>query len=220
MDNQHKIPQLTAPQQRILGVLIEKSRTTPETYPLTLNSLLLGCNQKSARNPVVNYDEDAIITILNQLKIMGLISTATGGSSRVTKYKHNLGIVFPLVPADLSILCLLFLRGSLTAGEINSNSGRLFEFESIEEVSEHLENLAEGEHPFVKKLAKKPGQKEGRYVHLLTDADLDAYIEVENDSAEQEKSGDTFSVALENRIAVLEAEVKELKEIVNLLMNE
>lgn len=215
MDNQVKIPQLTAPQQRILGVLIEKSRTTPETYPLTLNSLLLGCNQKSARNPVVSYDEETVINTLNQLKIIGLTSTATGGSSRVTKYKHNLGIVFPLVPADLSILCLLLLRGPLTAGEINSNSGRLYEFESIEEVSEHLENLAEGEHWFVKKLAKKPGQKEGRYVHLFGDSDL----EIEDNYLDSEEHKIEKNTDFEARIATLELQVAELKEMINLLMN-
>ena len=215
MDNQTKIPQLTPEQQRVLGVLIEKSRTTPEVYPLSLNSLTLGCNQKSARHPVVNFDEATVITTLNQLKIMALISTATGGSSRVTKYKHNLGIVFPLVPADLSILCLLFLRGPLTAGEINSNSGRLHEFESIEEVSEHLENLAEGEHPFVKKMVKKPGQKEGRFVHLFRDAAVD--IE-DSQIANQENQGVNNS-DLEARVATLELEVAELKEMVNLLMD-
>ncbi|WP_457268818.1 YceH family protein [Pedobacter sp. UYEF25] len=215
MDNQTKIPQLTTEQQRVLGVLIEKSRTTPEVYPMSLNSLTLGCNQKSARNPVVNYDDDLVITTLNQLKIMGLISTATGGSSRVTKYKHNLGIVFPLVPADLSILCLLFLRGPLTSGEINSNSGRLFEFESIEEVTEHLENLAEGEHPFVKKLQKRPGQKEGRYIHLLRDPNL----EIEEIPLEKEEQKPANNIDLEPRVAALELELAELKEMVNLLMN-
>lgn len=215
MDNQHQIPQLNAPQQRVLGVLIEKSRTTPETYPLTLNSLLLGCNQKSARHPVVNYDEETISTTLNQLKIMGLTSTATGGSSRVTKYKHNLGIVFPLVPADLSILCLLLLRGPLTSGEINSNSGRLFEFESIEEVSEHLENLADGEHAFVKKLSKKPGQKEGRFIHLFRDPEL----EIEETPIENEGNKIGNNTELEARVAALELEIVELKEMVNLLMN-
>ncbi|MET4082598.1 uncharacterized protein YceH (UPF0502 family) [Pedobacter sp. UYP30] len=214
-NNEYKIPQLTAPQQRVLGVLIEKSRTTPEVYPLSLTSLTLGCNQKSARNPVVNYDEELVIATLNQLKIMALTSTATGGSSRVTKYKHNMGIVFPLVPADLSILCLLFLRGPLTAGEINSNSGRLFEFDSIEEVSEHLENLAESEHPFVKKLAKKPGQKEGRYIHLFGDSE----IEIEESSIEQVENQSSNNADLEARVAVLELELTELKEMVNLLMN-
>lgn len=125
MDNVKPLPDLSAEEQRVLGSLIEKSRTTPDYYPMTLNSLTAACNQKSSRNPVVNYDEETITLTLNQLKIKGLISTATGGSSRATKYKHNLAIAYPLLPSELAIICLLLLRGPLTPGEINSNSGRL-----------------------------------------------------------------------------------------------
>ena len=124
MDNVKPLPDLSAEEQRVLGALIEKSRTTPDYYPMTLNSLTAACNQKSSRNPVVNYDEETITLTLNQLKIKGLISTATGGSSRATKYKHNLAIVYPLLPSELAIICLLLLRGPLTPGEINRNSGR------------------------------------------------------------------------------------------------
>jgi uncharacterized protein YceH (UPF0502 family) len=155
MDNVKPLPDLSAEEQRVLGALIEKSRTTPDYYPMTLNSLTAACNQKSSRNPVVNYDEETITLTLNQLKIKGLISTATGGSSRATKYKHNLAIVYPLVPSELAIICLLLLRGPLTPGEINSNSGRLYEFESIEEVLEQLQKLSDEEPAFVKQLEKK-----------------------------------------------------------------
>ncbi|ARS39939.1 DUF480 domain-containing protein [Sphingobacteriaceae bacterium GW460-11-11-14-LB5] len=215
MDNVKPLPDLSAEEQRVLGSLIEKSRTTPDYYPMTLNSLTAACNQKSSRNPVVNYDEETITLTLNQLKIKGLISTATGGSSRATKYKHNLAIVYPLVPSELAIICLLLLRGPLTPGEINSNSGRLYEFESIEEVLEQLQKLSDEEPAFVKQLAKKAGQKEARFVHLLG----------EQAETTTEPETETIAVAqfdpteLENRIEKLELEIEELKELVNLLMD-
>jgi len=215
MDNVKPLPDLSAEEQRVLGSLIEKSRTTPDYYPMTLNSLTAACNQKSSRNPVVNYDEETITLTLNQLKIKGLISTATGGSSRATKYKHNLAIVYPLLPSELAIICLLLLRGPLTPGEINSNSGRLYEFESIEEVLEQLQKLSDDQPAFVKQLPKKPGQKEARFVHLLGEqAETTTETETETYVAPQ------FDVSvLENRIEKLELEIEELKELVNLLMD-
>lgn len=211
METTKSLPNLSAEEQRVLGALIEKSRTTPDYYPMTLNSLTAACNQKSARNPVVNYDEETITLTLNQLKVKGLISTATGGSSRATKYKHNLAIVYPIIPSELAIISLLLLRGPLTPGEINSNSGRLYEFESIEEVSEQLQKLASDEPAFVKQLQKKPGQKEARFIHLLGE-----YVETTDES--------TVSMVvqhsdLEERIEKLEQEVEELKELINLLMD-
>jgi len=215
MDNVKPLPDLSAEEQRVLGALIEKSRTTPDYYPMTLNSLTAACNQKSSRNPVVNYDEETITLTLNQLKIKGLISTATGGSSRATKYKHNLAIAYPLVPSELAIICLLLLRGPLTPGEINSNSGRLYEFESIEEVLEQLQKLSDEEPAFVKQLAKKAGQKEARFIHLLGEqAETTTEPETEVSAAPQ-----FDPTELENRIEKLELEIEELKELVNLLMD-
>ena len=215
MDNVKPLPDLSAEEQRVLGALIEKSRTTPDYYPMTLNSLTAACNQKSSRNPVVNYDEETVTLTLNQLKIKGLISTATGGSSRATKYKHNLAIVYPLLPSELAIICLLLLRGPLTPGEINSNSGRLYEFESIEEVLAQLQKLSEEEPAFVKQLPKRTGQKEARFVHLLGEqAEITTEPETETTVVAQ-----FDSTELENRIEKLEKEVEELKELVNLLMD-
>ncbi|MFC1223244.1 MULTISPECIES: YceH family protein [Pedobacter] len=213
MDNVKPLPDLSAEEQRVLGALIEKSRTTPDYYPMTLNSLTAACNQKSSRNPVVNYDEETVTLTLNQLKIKGLIATATGGSSRATKYKHNLAIVYPLLPSELAIICLLLLRGPLTPGEINSNSGRLYEFESIEEVLEQLQKLSNDEPAFVKQLTKKAGQKEARFTHLLGEQ-AEITVETETFTAPQ-----IDTTALENRIEKLELEVEELKELVNLLMD-
>ncbi|MFD2287535.1 DUF480 domain-containing protein [Pedobacter petrophilus] len=215
MEETKPLSDLSAEEQRVLGSLIEKSRTTPDYYPMTLNSLIAACNQKSSRNPIVNYDEETVTLTLNSLKIKGLISTATGGSSRTIKYKHNLGIVYPLVPSALSILCLLLLRGPLTPGEINSTSARLYEFEHIEEVLEQLTKLSAGESAFVKQLPKRPGQKEARFVHLLG-----AQIEVpETETQVPETTISQPGEALENRISKLEQEVEDLKELVNLLMD-
>ncbi len=211
MDKSLTIPQLNEEQLRVLGVLMEKCKTTPDYYPMTLNGLLAGCNQKTSRKPVVNYDEETISIALNALKIQGLISTATGGSIRSTKYKHNFAIVYPLLPSEVAIMCLLFLRGPQTPGEINTNSGRLYEFETLEEVQATLEKLTtEG---FVKQLAKRPGQKEQRYMHLFM-GDID--IEELYDSSESGKP----NTELEARLATVEAELAELKEKVNKMFDE
>ena len=177
METPKAVPVLDAAQIRVLGALMEKCKTTPDYYPMTLNGLAAACNQKTSRKPVVQYDESTITTALNSLKIGGLISTATGGSIRNTKYKHNFAIVFPVVPAEVAIMCLLFLRGPQTPGEINTNSGRLHEFETLEEVQQTLEKLANDTPAYIKQLPRKAGQKEQRYVHLFSgDAE---YVEEE-----------------------------------------
>ncbi|GAA0886859.1 MULTISPECIES: YceH family protein [Sphingobacterium] len=198
------LPQLSAMEQRVLGSLIEKSKVTPEYYPMTINSLQAACNQKTSRKPVVQYTEEDIIATLDILKKKGLISTVVGGGSRVTKYKHNFAIQFPLVPSELTIVCLLLLRGPLTAGEINSNSGRLYEFESLGEINEQLEKLAQ--EGYLKSLPKQMGHKEVRYIHLLGEINLEAY---ENSGPVSSSSNDQI---LLDRIAQLEQEVATLKQ--------
>nr|WP_199075938.1 YceH family protein [Pedobacter sp. ASV19] len=207
---------LTAIEQRILGVLIEKSKTTPDYYPMTINSITIACNQKTSRNPVVNYDEETVTLTLNALKIKGLVGTATGAGSRSTKYKHNLAIVYPLLPAELTILCLLLLRGPLTPGEINTNSGRMYEFETIEEIQEILQKLSADEPPYVKQLSKRPGQKEARYMQLFGGETEAEPVETESLPAGSEHRS---YEELEERVVKLEQELEELKELVNLLMD-
>ncbi len=216
MENIPTLPVLTAEEQRVLGALMEKARTTPEYYPLTLNALVAACNQKTSRKPVVSYDEHTVISALDTLKRKGLVSTATGGSSRVTKYKHNFAIVYPLVPAEVSIICLLLLRGFLTPGEINTNAGRLYEFESLEEVQELLDKLASGEVPYVLQLPKRPGQKEARYAHLLGGTDI-----VDDEPASGAyATGPGQGSLLEERLAKVERELAELREAFDNLMKE
>jgi len=216
MENRQSLTQLNAAEQRVMGSLIEKSRTTPDYYPMTISALTNACNQKTSRNPVVNYDEETVTLTLNALKIKGLISTATGGSSRVIKYKHNLAIVYPLVPSELSVLCLLFLRGPLTPGEINTNSARLYEFETIEEIQNILHKLSGEEPPYVIQLQKKPGQKEARYQHLFGTGPAEPELAVIATDTTQPAEPE----ALELRVTRLEQEVEELKEMINILLNQ
>lgn len=216
MEEKTSLPILSAAELRILGSLLEKSKTTPEHYPMTLNSLQAACNQKTSRKPVVSYDEHTIIDALDTLRKRGLISTVVGGGSRVTKYKHNLAIQYPLIPQDLAALCLLLLRGPLTPGEINSNAGRLFDFESIEEVQDVLNRLQENEPPFVKLLPKRPGQKEARYVHLLGEVNEEDY-----DTAPlAEGAGQGKVQALEERVASLETQLADLRQEFDQLMQQ
>ncbi len=210
------LPILNAVELRVLGSLLEKSKTTPEYYPMTLNSLQAACNQKSSRKPVVSYDEHTIIETLDSLRKRGLISTVVGGGSRVTKYKHNVAIQYPLIPQDLAALCLLLLRGPLTPGEINSNAGRLFDFESIEEVQEVLTRLQEQEPPFVKMLTKRPGQKEVRYVHLLGEVNEEDY----EDTNSNENTGGNKVQALEERVSSLETQLSALRAEFDQLMQQ
>lgn len=210
MEDIKPLIQLNLIEQRILGVLLEKSKTTPDYYPMSINGLTAGCNQKTSRNPVVSYDEETVTLSLNALKIKGLVSTVTGGGSRTVKWKHNLAIVYPLLPSELAVISLLLLRGPSTPGEINTNSGRLYEFETIEEVVENLQKLAADEPPYVKQLAKRPGQKELRYMHLFGGTDP-------LEDSEPEESINSNS-NLEERVAKLEQEILELKELVNLLI--
>ncbi|MFB9841321.1 YceH family protein [Mucilaginibacter ginsenosidivorans] len=214
MDSTQKPPQLDDAELRVLGSMMEKSRTTPDYYPMTINSLVAACNQKTSRNPVVQYDNETVINAVNTLKRRGLVSTATGGTDRVVKYKHNFAIVYPLIPSELAIICLLILRGPQTPGELNTNSGRLYEFESIEDVQVILDKLASGDDPFIKQLDRRPGQKEARYIHLLGGT-ANWSEESYSDNTPSRSPGE-----LEARITKLETDLAELKEAFDKLMKE
>jgi uncharacterized protein YceH (UPF0502 family) len=208
------LPVLDAAELRVLGALMEKSKTTPDYYPMSVNGLTAACNQKTSRKPVVNYDEETVVITLNTLKKRGLVSTATGGSSRAIKYKHNFAIMFPVVPAEVAIICLLILRGPQTPGELNTNSGRLYEFETIEEVQSVLEKLATDEPAYVMQLPKRAGQKEVRYVHLLAGIPDINSLDFEEDMTIAPTGG------LAERVSKLEQELAELREAFDKLMKE
>ncbi|MGV3763968.1 YceH family protein [Parapedobacter sp.] len=213
MDTTPLLPVLSAEEQRVLGALMEKSKATPEYYPLTLNALVAACNQKTSRKPVVQYDDNTVITTLDALRKKGMVSTVVGGSSRVTKYKHNFAVVYPVIPAEIAIICLLLLRGPQTPGELNTNSGRLYEFESLEEVQAFLDKLAEADQPFVKQLPKRAGQKEARYMQLLGGT-----AAPEDDDSITE--GVDTSSGLAPRLAKVEAELAALRAEFDKLMQE
>ncbi|MBB5440415.1 hypothetical protein HDC92_004116 [Pedobacter sp. AK017] len=213
MEPSQALPILDSTELRVLGVLMEKSKTTPEYYPMTINAITLACNQKTSRKPVVQYDEQTVILALDTLKRKSLVSTATGGSSRSVKYKHNFAIVFPVLPQEVAVICLLMLRGPQTPGELNTNSGRMYEFESLDEVQEVLERLSGPEMPYVMQLPKRAGQKEIRYVHLLGGTpDPEQYESLE--------PGSKPANQLEERLTKVEEELAELKTAFDKLMKE
>lgn len=197
---------LDAVEQRILGVLMEKEKTVPESYPMTVNGIMTACNQKSARNPVMSLDEEMVKVGIDGLRGKGLANTVSGGGSRTVKYKHNATGNLDLDLNEEAVICLLLLRGPLTAGEVNSNSGRLYDFSSLESVQNCMRELAEKETPLIQLLPKRAGQKEARYVHCLGgEIDVDAF-------AEEEMSVITPVSNYEKRLSELEQEVAELKE--------
>lgn len=208
------LPSLNAVELRVLGSLIEKYKVTPDYYPLTLNALTLACNQKTSRKPVVEYDEQTVVMALDSLKKLSLVATAIGAGSRAVKYKHNFTLVYSMTSAELCVLCLLFLRGPQTPGELNTNSARLYEFESLEEVITVLQKLSDTDQPFVKELGKRPGQKEARFVHLFSE-----YNENENFDLPEEPARKSV-IELESRLTIVEQELAEVKENLNKLMRE
>jgi uncharacterized protein YceH (UPF0502 family) len=216
MNEEHLLVRLSSEEIRVLGVLIEKSKTTPDYYPMTINSIITACNQKSSRNPVVKYDMDTVNGALDSLRKKELAAKVLG-DGRSTKYRHTLAVKFPLDLAELTILGLLFLRGPLTCGEINSMSGRMFDFENLEEVQRTAEQLLEAEKPFVFRLPKITGQKEARFVHLFAEIpnleDLDNNTDVIDSSTSN-------SVELENRVDALEKQLAALQSAFDNLMKE
>jgi len=206
MESTRSLPILTPIEIRVLGSLIEKSKTTPDYYPMTLNALTAACNQKTSRKPVVDYDEETVVMALNSLKSQSLINTAVGGSIRSVKYKHNFTTVFPLTDGELAVMCLLFLRGPQTPGELNTNSARLHEFKSLDGVHDALNKLMLPENPFVTELAKRAGQKETRFMHLLGQEMIFDEDETTEEPARRHVSD------LESRLAAVELELAEVKE--------
>src|SRR6266403_659792 len=160
---------LTDIEVRVLGALVEKQVTTPEYYPLTINSLMLACNQKNNRNPVTAYSEEQVAQTVENLREKNLTYVFYGSTSRVPKYKHVMTEVLHLTPAELAVMCVLLLRGPQTSGELTTRGFRLHEFSGLEEVDAALNALISREpDPLVARLPRQPGQKEVRFAHLLS----------------------------------------------------
>ena len=185
---------------RVLGCLIEKQRTTPDVYPLSLNSLRLACNQSTNRDPVVDYDEPTIRAALEKLSRRGWVRLASGAGSRAIKYRHLLDEALELSPGEVSLLAVLMLRGAQTPGELRARTERLYRFGVFEELHETLERLIERE--LVARLDRRPGQKEERYAHLLGEGS-DGAAAVE--AAPPANDLEARVAELEERVAALES---------------
>ncbi len=154
---------------RVLGCLVEKESTTPDYYPLTLNSLVSACNQKTSRDPVVSYADEAVRAALETLQAKGLVHRITTSDGRVPRFRHVFFEAYEINKAQAAALCVLMLRGPQTEGEIRHRSGRLYEFASLQEVEETLQSLiTTPSRPRVAKLERQAGTKEPRYAHLLS----------------------------------------------------
>jgi uncharacterized protein YceH (UPF0502 family) len=185
---------------RVLGCLIEKQRTTPDQYPLSLNGLRLACNQTTNRDPVVEYDEETIREGLTRLSHREWIRLASGRGSRAVKYRHLLDEALGLSTGELSLLAVLMLRGAQTPGELKQRAERLYSFGSLADVEQTLEQLVGRD--FVSRLPRRPGQKEVRYTQLLG-GDGDAPAPVPEETAPPQSLAERLE-ALEERVARLE----------------
>jgi uncharacterized protein YceH (UPF0502 family) len=200
---------------RILGCLIEKQRTTPDHYPLSLNALLLACNQSTNRDPVVDYEEATVRRALGSLGRRRWLRSATGHGGRTLKYRHLLDDALGLPADQISVLAVLMLRGPQTPGELKQRAGRLHEFLDLAAVGAALEGLIERD--LAVRLARRPGQKEERYQHLLggEDEEADELPEPAAAAADGDGGGPSPGPApspdLEAEVAELRRRVEELE---------
>jgi uncharacterized protein YceH (UPF0502 family) len=198
---------LDAAEVRVLGALIEKEIATPDYYPLTLNALVNACNQKSNRDPVVDFDEQEVEQALDGLRKKKLAATLTGAGIRVPKHRQLLSEMLNLGRRDLALLCGLMLRGPQTVGELHSRAERLHRFDGLEEVEACLQHLIERQpDPLVVRLPRPPGGKEPRYAHLLSGPVSMA------SPAEPPRPRPDRLAALEAEISLLRREVEDLKQ--------
>ena len=203
---------LTDSEARVLGCLLEKEMATPDYYPLTLNSLLSACNQKSNRNPVVSYDEETVRHALAELQANRMVRQSN--VSRVPKYEQVFSDGLKLVPREKAILCVLLLRGPQTPGQLRTHTHRLCEFSDADHVEETLKQLTERpDGPFVSKLPREPGKRESRFTHLFVD--LDEAIPVSEDPepvAPRSETPDRDPLQdLERRVTALEQQLAALQ---------
>jgi hypothetical protein len=207
----HPLPALTLLEARVLGVLVEKEKTTPDAFPLTLNSLAAGCNQKSSRDPVMNVSESEIQSALEELRGRLLVLETYGASGRVLRYAQNLGKCYGVPLASVALLAILMLRGAQTVSELRANCERLYRFDDASSVEAYLEELAaRSSGALVLRLPKKSGSREHRWAHLLCGPD-----NLPTDHGQAVAFEASHNVALEERIARLEHEVSELRAVIS-----
>jgi len=194
-------------QVRVLGCLLEKQRTTPDAYPLSLNGLRLACNQTTNRDPVVEYDEPTIREAVAGLSRKGWVRLASGAGSRAVKYRHLLDRELSLSDPDLAVLAVLLLRGAQTPGELKQRTERLHAFAGLEDVEATLSSLAERE--LVVRVGRRPGQKEDRYEQLLGESaeSTETAIPTAHSADRRDRVGE-----LELRVERLERDLRALRE--------
>ncbi len=198
---------MTSAEIRVLGCLLEKQRTTPDVYPLSLNALRMACNQSTNRDPVVDYDEALIRDGLHRLERKGLVRLASG--SRTAKYRHLLAEALPMDDAEQAVMCVLMLRGPQTPGELKQRGERIHSFAGLEEIAVTLERLIE--RGLATRLPRRPGQKEERYSHLFAE-------ESEAEEPAPAQAGPPAGASLNGAATgSLEARVAELERRVALL---
>ncbi|MBA8561251.1 MAG: YceH family protein [Citrobacter portucalensis] len=207
--------ELTATEARVIGCLLEKQVTTPEQYPLSVNGVVTACNQKTNREPVMNLSESDVQEQLDNLVKRHFLRTVSGFGNRVTKYEQRFCNSefgnLKLSAAEVAIITTLLLRGAQTPGELRSRASRMYEFSDMAEVESTLENLANREDgPYVVRLAREPGKRESRYMHLFC-GEVDEAIAAADELPAA--SGD-----LHARVEALETEVAELKQRLDSLL--
>lgn len=210
-------PMLTAVEARVLGSLMEKQLTTPDAYPLTLNSLLLACNQKTSREPVSHYEQGELQRCMSQLQDKNWVHVDYSG--RVARYDQRLSRVLSMDKATQAILNVMLLRGPQTLAEILSRTQRMFDFENLQAVEEKLESLCSKSIPHFVKIPRLAGQREDRYMHLLCGKpDLDAIAAMVS-TAKTSHIEDDRAAQLEQKVMTLENQVLLLQKQVKVLMD-
>ena len=216
--------ELSPVEARVIGCLIEKEVTTPDYYPLTLNSLTSACNQKSNREPVMALSDIDVQEAVDSLIARRLVSDESGFNSRASKYQHRFCNTefgdLKLSAQEKGIVCCLLLRGAQTPGELRTRTGRLAEFADVKEVESTLEAMATREDgALVVKLPREPGKRESRFMHLFCgEVDVSALASTEAVSASSNANNERME-ALENEVALLKQELAELKALVEQLSN-
>lgn len=211
---------LTEAEARVLGALLEKEITTPEYYPLSLHALVIACNQKSNREPVMNLSEEDVTLAMRRLGELELAGAANTTDSRVRKYEHRLQEAFNFTRPETAVLCVLVLRGAQTPGELRGRAERIYKFADLSEVMGALEKLMSREPSLVRVLPRAPGTKESRYVELLSEDAAGGAREIVAETGQPSSSvdrgraggGDALVARLESEVASLREEVAELQQ--------
>jgi len=210
--------ELTDNEARVMGCLMEKSVLTPDVYPMTLNALTNACNQKTNRNPVVEFDDKMVARALESMRDKGLVRVVSGADQRVPKHRHVFDEAMALSAAQTAVLSELMIRGPQTVGELRGRASRMHPFDELSQVEAVLQELTAREPAAVVQLPRQPGRKEPRYAHLLAGQPTGAS---EQDTHELPPEAATLAIRAENeRLAALETTVEELRAEITSLRDE